>query len=142
MNEGNKMNELKRKTRADYICSGDAISLIAKLDSKDELYAVHETYYPDTRKDVCLVKKTFVGLKGSFDILYLIWKMENNIAFKRIYSTSIYDPPGEQHLIVSYMHEDTKNIVVKIYSTADAAKGPAAYPGVLHELNKEKLGIK
>ncbi|MFA6089802.1 MAG: hypothetical protein WC755_08140 [Candidatus Woesearchaeota archaeon] len=136
------MNELKRKAKFNYICSNEAISIIAKLDSKDELYAVHETHYPDTRKDMCLVKKTFVGLKGSYDILYLIWKTENGLAFKRIWSTSIYDPPGEQHMIVSYMHEDTKNIVVKIYSTADPAKGPTTYPGVLHELSKEKLGIK
>ena len=136
------MNELKKKTRFNEIYSDQAVSIISNLDSKDELYAFHETYYPDTRRDICLVKKTFVGLKGSYDILYLIWKVENGLAFKRIWRTSIYDPPGEQHLMVSYMHDDAKKIVVKIYSTSDPSKGPAAYPGTLYELNKEKLGIK
>jgi hypothetical protein len=136
------MNELKRRAKFDFISSDEAVAFISGLDSKDELYSFHETHYPDTRKDICLVKKTFVQLDGSFDMLYLIWRQEKGLAFKRIWSTSIYDPPGEQRILVSYMHEDTKNIVIKIYSTGDPTRGPMTYPGILHELKKEKLGIK
>jgi hypothetical protein len=136
-----KMNELSKRNRFETICSKEAIAVISSLDSRDELCAIHETYYPDTRKDICLVKKTFVLLNESYDILYLLWKKNKGIEIKKIWSTSVYDPPGQQHLIVSYMHEESRKIVIKIYFAGKySSRSPGENP-ILHEISKQQLGI-
>jgi hypothetical protein len=135
------MNELSKKNKYDDICSKEAIAVISSLDSREELCAIHETYYPDTRKDICLVKKTFVLLNESYDILYLLWRKDKNIEIKKIWSTSVYDPPGQQHLIVSYMHEESRKILVKIYCSGSySLKSPGENP-ILYEISKQQLGI-
>jgi len=136
------MNEMKKRTKINFVNPNDAKNVVDKMDSTDSLYVLHELHYPDTRKDICLVKKTFVQIEGSFDVLYLVWKNGTNVITEKICSTSIYDPPNEQHLAVGYFLEENNKILVKIYFSVDLNRGGNRKFENVYSMNKEKLGLK
>lgn len=133
------MSELK--TRNEQVHPKEASTLVENLVSNNFLCVIHEPHYPDTRKDVCLIKATILEMQESFDIVYLVWKNRGSLNHFRLWGTTVYDSPSERHLMISYILEDKRNLLVKIYPSADPCKGHTAYKGTTYAINKEKLGL-
>ncbi|MFA6072610.1 MAG: hypothetical protein WC758_00660 [Candidatus Woesearchaeota archaeon] len=132
----------KFNTSFEYILSKDAILAVSNLCENDLISIIHEPCYPDTRKDVCIIRKTIIDMQGSYDVIYLLWKKNENISIKKIWSTSTYDPPEEQYLFIGYVLELKNSIVIKLYTSNDPKKGFAIHPGTIYEFKKETLGLK
>lgn len=136
------MNALKMiKTNEEQITPKDALSLVEKLVSNNLIRVLHEPNYPDTRKDICLVKATIMEMSGSFDVVYIIWKKSGELAHEVLWGTTIYDPPAARHLTIGYLIEDKKTMLVKLYPSSDPYKGQTSSLGTIYSISKEKLGM-
>lgn len=134
-----KMNYLK--TKNEQVHPKEASTFVENIVSNNFLSIIHEPSYPDTRKDVCLVKATIMKMQESFDIIYLLWKNNGELQHTKLWGTTIYDPPLERHLMIGYLIEEKKNLLAKIYPSSDPCKGYASCNGTIYSINKEKLGL-
>lgn len=132
------MNTLKSKNE---LSPKEAAAFVEHLVSENFLSLIQEPWYPETRKDVCLIKATLLDMQSSFDILFLVWKSSGEIKHVKLWGTTIYDPPSQKHLMIGYMIEEKKSLIIKVYPTDNPANNVPSQTGTIFAVNKEKLGL-
>lgn len=131
---------IQLKMKNEQVHPKEALALVDTLVQNNFLSIIHEPVYPDTRKDICLIKTTIHQMQGSFDIVFLLWKNKEGLKSAKLWGTTIYDPPKERHLMIGYLVEEKKHLTAKIYPSAVPGGGHAS-EGTMYVINKEKLGL-